>query len=153
MNVVGCKVLHFINNEDWEALDYKTLWCTNIVTSHREDKALGLCIRSMTVFKISLIYVQGCEKRNSKQIHQHGSKFKFGISEFVKLHRSSQCQACSINLDKCHLSSFSKTTFLHLFLGSIFISLIQPLVMYQTQLRSTQITSQMHFDKRLANYI
>ena len=57
MNVVGYKVLHFINNKDQEALDYKTLWCTNVVTSHRENKALGLYIRSMMAFKISFIYV------------------------------------------------------------------------------------------------
>jgi len=33
--VVGCKVLHFINDEDQEALGYKTLRRTNIVVSHR----------------------------------------------------------------------------------------------------------------------
>ena len=34
MIVVGCKVLHFINDEDQEALDYKTIRLTNIVASH-----------------------------------------------------------------------------------------------------------------------
>ena len=34
--VVGCKVLHFINNEDHKALGYKTLWRTNTVASHKE---------------------------------------------------------------------------------------------------------------------
>ena len=57
MNVVDYKVLHFINNKDQEALGYKTLWCTNVVTSHRENKALSLYIRSMMAFKISFIYV------------------------------------------------------------------------------------------------
>ena len=33
------------------------------------------------------------------------------------------------------------------------MSIIQPLDMYQTQLRSTQFTSKMHFVKGLANYI
>ena len=40
---VGCKVLHFINNEDQEALGYKTLWHTK-VASYRKNKSLGLCI-------------------------------------------------------------------------------------------------------------
>ena len=44
-DVVGYKVLHFINNEDLEALGYKTLWRTNTIASHRENKSLGLCIR------------------------------------------------------------------------------------------------------------
>ena len=33
------------------------------------------------------------------------------------------------------------------------MSLIQPLEMYQTQLRSTQFTNKVHFDKGFANYI
>ena len=37
---VGCKVLHFINNEDQEVLDYKTLWCKDAVTSFKENKVL-----------------------------------------------------------------------------------------------------------------
>ena len=44
MIVVGYKVLHFINVKDQEALSYKTLWCTNAVTSHRGKWILGLCI-------------------------------------------------------------------------------------------------------------
>ena len=74
-------------------------------------------------------------KKNSKQINQHRLKFRSGISKFVELDRSSWCPACPENLDKCHLSSylssFSKTVFIHLFLGLIFMSLIQSLVMYQ----------------------
>ena len=35
--VVCCKVLYFIHNEDQEALDYKTRWHANVVTSHREN--------------------------------------------------------------------------------------------------------------------
>ena len=36
MVVVACKVLHFINNEDFEELGYKTLWHTSAVTSYKE---------------------------------------------------------------------------------------------------------------------
>ena len=36
---IGCKVLHFINNEDQEALGYKTLKCKDTVASFRENKA------------------------------------------------------------------------------------------------------------------
>ena len=35
MVVVGCKILHFINNEYQEAFGYKSLWHTNTVVSHR----------------------------------------------------------------------------------------------------------------------
>ena len=35
MIVVSYKVLHFINNEDQEALGYKTLRRTNAIASHR----------------------------------------------------------------------------------------------------------------------
>ena len=51
------KVLYFINNEDQEALNYKTLWHTNAVASYRKNKSLGLCIRVLMAFTISLIYV------------------------------------------------------------------------------------------------
>ena len=37
MIVVGYKVLHFINDEDQEALGYKTLWRTNTVAFHKEN--------------------------------------------------------------------------------------------------------------------
>ena len=43
MIVIGCKILHFINNEDQEVLDYKILWRINVVASYKENKALGLC--------------------------------------------------------------------------------------------------------------
>ena len=36
---VGCKVLHFINNEDQEALGYKTLRSKDAVASFKENKA------------------------------------------------------------------------------------------------------------------
>ena len=42
---VGCKVLHFINNENQEALGYKTLRHKDIVASFRENKAsVTFCI-------------------------------------------------------------------------------------------------------------
>ena len=37
--IVGCKVLYFINNEDQEALGYKTLKRKDAVASFRENKA------------------------------------------------------------------------------------------------------------------
>ena len=55
MNVVGYKVLYFINNEDQEALGYKTIRCTNAVASHRVYESRSLFPYMMT-FKISLIY-------------------------------------------------------------------------------------------------
>ena len=36
--IIGCKVLHFINDENKEAIGYKTLRCTNAVTSHKVYK-------------------------------------------------------------------------------------------------------------------
>ena len=42
--IFGYKILHFINNEDQKTLGYKTLWRTNVVASHRENKSLGLYI-------------------------------------------------------------------------------------------------------------
>ena len=51
MNIVCCKVLYFINNEDQEALGYKTLWHTNAVASHGENKALNLCIHVWWLLK------------------------------------------------------------------------------------------------------
>ena len=35
MIVVSCKVLYFINNENQEAVGYKTLRRTNAIASHR----------------------------------------------------------------------------------------------------------------------
>ena len=44
---VGYKVLHFINNEDQEALGYKTLRRKDVVASFRENKAsVTFCICS-----------------------------------------------------------------------------------------------------------
>ena len=39
--IVSRKVFHFINNEDQEALCYKTRRCKDAITSFRENKALG----------------------------------------------------------------------------------------------------------------
>ena len=35
MIVIGCKVIHFINDEDQEAFSYNTLRRTNVVASHK----------------------------------------------------------------------------------------------------------------------
>ena len=49
--IVGCKVLHFINNEDQEALNYKTLRRKDAVASFRENKAsVTFCICSPLYF-------------------------------------------------------------------------------------------------------
>ena len=59
---VGCKVLHFINNEDQEALGYKTLRRKDAVASFRENKTsvtfayVLLVFSYVTTSKISLIY-------------------------------------------------------------------------------------------------
>ena len=45
--IVDCKVLHFINNEDQEALGYKTVRHKDTVASFRENKAsITFCICS-----------------------------------------------------------------------------------------------------------
>ena len=47
---VGCKVLHFINNEDQEALGYKTLRSKDAVASFKENKAsVTFCICSPSI--------------------------------------------------------------------------------------------------------
>ena len=57
MIIVGCKVLHFINDEDQKAFGYKTLWRKNTVASHREKYTLLSLCPCVTALKISLIYV------------------------------------------------------------------------------------------------
>ena len=60
---VGCEVLHFINNEDQEALGYKTLRHEDAIASFRENKASSpfafilLVFSYVTAPKIGLIYV------------------------------------------------------------------------------------------------
>ena len=92
MDVVSRKVLYSINNEDREALGNKTLWRTNVVASHRKNKSL----------KISLRYVQGCEKRNQKQLQKPRPNFRSRNSDIVILDRSS----FTLSLDNRHLSSY-----------------------------------------------
>ena len=61
MIVVDCKVLHCINDEDQEALGYKTLWRSNTVASHIE-----ILIRSsMLVLKNLLGYRTQRRTRNA----------------------------------------------------------------------------------------
>ena len=57
MIVVGCKVLHFINDKDQEVLGYKTLWYTNVVASYREKINFWSLYPRMTALKISHIYM------------------------------------------------------------------------------------------------
>ena len=56
--------------------------------SHQSLFACVLLVFSyVTASKISLIYVQDCEKRNPTQIHKHGQKIRFGNLNFVILNR------------------------------------------------------------------
>ena len=50
-DVVDCKILHFINNDDQETLGYKILRRKDAVASFKENKALGhfLHVFSMNV--------------------------------------------------------------------------------------------------------
>ena len=49
---VGCKVLHFINNEDQEALYYKTLRHKNAVAFLRKDKALSHLLHVFSLYSL-----------------------------------------------------------------------------------------------------
>ena len=49
---VGCKVLHFINNEDQETLGYKTIKCKDTVASFRENKTLNHFLHVFSLFFI-----------------------------------------------------------------------------------------------------
>ena len=43
-DVVGCKVLHFINNEDHEALGYKTLWRTSSFSQRKNNLWVSISV-------------------------------------------------------------------------------------------------------------
>ena len=43
-DVVGCKVLHFINNEDQEALGYKTLWRTSSFSQRKNNLWVSISV-------------------------------------------------------------------------------------------------------------
>ena len=49
---VDCKVLHFINNEDQEALGYKTLRHNDAVASFRENEALGHFLHVFSLYSL-----------------------------------------------------------------------------------------------------
>ena len=49
---VGCKVLHFINNEDQVAHGYKTLRPKDAVTSFRENKTLGHFLHVFSLYSL-----------------------------------------------------------------------------------------------------
>ena len=89
--IIDCKVLHFINNEDQEALDYKTLRCKDAVAFFKENKAsitflhmFSLVFFYVTVSKISLIYVQGQEKRSPKDTFMDSKKTDQNFCFFLK---------------------------------------------------------------------
>ena len=60
--------------------------------------------------EISLIYVNGCEKRNPKQLHKTRPNFRTGNSEIVILDKSSCCRDLVNNF-----SSLVSWTNLHVF--------------------------------------
>ena len=49
---VGCKILHFMTNEDQEALGYKTLRCKDEVAFFRENKALGYFLHVFSLYSL-----------------------------------------------------------------------------------------------------
>ena len=49
---VGCKVLHFINNKDQEALGYKTLRCKDAVASFRENKTFSHFLHMFSLYSL-----------------------------------------------------------------------------------------------------
>ena len=107
----------------------------------------------VTAFKISLIYVQGCEKRNPTQIHKHGPKIRYENFDFVILNRQyllSSCRDLDRQLSVRNLSSFNEqhffTCFLDRFVWLQFFEILNTCQIYP-------ITSKMHFVERLVNYI
>ena len=94
----------------------------------RHQVTFCLCSFYMMTFKISLIYVQGCEKRNPTHTCQHESKIRFGNSDFIDLDRISFCQAFFIKSQQILLLlSFCRAlmnNFSSLVLSSIFMALI-----------------------------
>ena len=75
-DVVDCKILHFINNEDQEALGYKIL-----ITSHRENKSLYLCIRMWRLLKYALYMFKVVRKET---LHQYISLGRIPDLEIMK---------------------------------------------------------------------
>ena len=65
--------------------------------SQRKLNSCSLYLCAMA-FKISLVYVQSCEKKNPKQIMQHGPNFRSGNFEIIILDKSSLCRASHLVL-------------------------------------------------------
>ena len=112
---VGCKILHFINNEDQEALGYKNLRCKRhssfFTRTMNQGKTLSpvticlnkLCstlvqlVNTLTTLKIIFLYVQGCEKRKSKYIITDWSQNRTEILFFINLDRCLSVELLSRN--------------------------------------------------------
>ena len=112
---VGCIVLQFI--QQWRSRSslvtkplaqrrssfYREYDELGQIVSGHNMHVLSLCIKLhhlVKVLKIILIYVYGCEKRNSTQIFMDMHEVKYGNSNFVILDRYSCCRASTLNLDK-----------------------------------------------------
>ena len=73
-------------------------------------------------------------KETLNQKSHYGLNFRSGNSEIVDLDRSSLCRASSLILDSSIvelLSRFNELAFLHLFIGLIFMSLMEPLNIFE----------------------
>ena len=66
----------------------------------RHQVTFCMCSPCIIAFKISLIYVQGCEKRSPTYTCQLRPKIKFGNSDFVDLDRFNFYRASFLNLDR-----------------------------------------------------
>ena len=116
-------------------------------------------VSPLTVLKIILIYVQGCEKRKRKHIIMDWMKNKLENLRFINFDRylfvelpSSHGIQTALSLDRCQLSSFNEPDFSHLILGQTCMAL----TLFLEALNTSQIypnTSKVRFVKGLANYI
>ena len=125
---------------------------------HRSPFACVLLVFSCVMtFKISLIYVQGCEKRNHIQIYKHGPKIRSENSNFVILDRQYLSSSCrdldrQLSIRICptlmkNSSSLVSWTNLHGFntrLELLFFEILNTSQIYP-------ITSKVRFVKGLAN--
>ena len=100
--VIGCKVLQFINMmKIKKMLGHKTLQCTNTTNSsekmnqgktlfpiticlNRLFSKLVRLVSTLTTLKIILLYVQGQEKRNSKDTFMDSKKTDQNFCFFLK---------------------------------------------------------------------
>ena len=137
---------------------------------HRLPFAYVLLVFSyMTASKISLIYVQGCEKRNPTQIHKHGPKIRSEnlnsrnldryldrqyMSSLIKPRQIAICRV-AVELSVHRYQAICPTlvnnffSLVHLFLGPILLALILDLNnMFLKVLNSSQIYQNRSKDRK-----